>query len=382
VFSERDYHRLHIAGLEALGFQVLVLDLSSLLHPSSAATLGAARLQQANVIDCDTLAVALRSLRQFRPDFVWNFMSVDRHRYAPRLTLAVAFKLLARVVTYKVRNGPFVVPDPPGGRGPLWWIRRLAAVIAYSPWKLLRTDYSFIAGAADLRCAAGRPILAHSLDYDRYLEAMRAPSAACVDEPYLLFLDEDYAFHTDYLYMGMAAPVTPEKYFSEVNAILTNVGQALGLRPIIQPHPRTNREQARQYFVHQFSDLPTAMAVRGATLVLTHDSAAVQLAVLMDKPVILCETSEIRQSVFFHANVQSMARALRCPVIGIDDLPFTAGLTRVDRDAFREYVHEFVKTAATPPIPGHELLGQALLQITAGSDASSRPSTGSGRGSA
>ncbi len=365
IFSERDNVRLHAKGLTSLGFEVLVLDLTTLFHPQAAAAFDGERARDQQVVVCRSLGEAIRTVRRFKPDFVWSFSGADRSRYLARVVLRALFKMSGGLIEYRARGGPFVTGDTTTASLPVKFLKRLAGLVIYAPWKILTADYSFVTGRADLELASGVPIVVHSLDYDRYLEA-REDSTPPPAEPYLLFLDEDYAFHIDYVYSGVDAPVSADKYYAEVNVMLESIGNALGLRPVIQLHTRADVSKARQYYRPAISADATAVAVKGAALVVTHDSTAVQLAVLMNKPVLLIETSEIVLSTLYHDNVGRMGAALRCAILGPEDFPFGGTLPAIDTQAYRDYISEYIKMPQSPDLAGCVILARTLLSLHQG----------------
>ena len=179
--------------------------------------------------------------------------------------------------------------------------------------------------------------------------------------PYLLFLDEDYVFHSDYQHSGVESPVTSEKYYSEVNYMLAEIGRTLNLAVLIQPHPRANLKRVTSYFKHPISDLRTVDAVFGASLVLTHDSTAIGFGVLFNKPLLLLTTTEIKASPY-QANIQSFARELGLSIVSVGDMPFSGNLPVVDTDKYERYKDTWLRPKGHDGQRGQKILSKFLKE--------------------
>ena len=157
----------------------------------------------------------------------------------------------------------------------------------------------------------------------------------------------------------MESPVTSEKYYSEVNYMLAEIGRTLNLAVLIQPHPRANLKRVTSYFKHPISDLRTVDAVFGASLVLTHDSTAIGFGVLFNKPLLLLTTTEIKASPY-QANIQSFARELGLSIVSVGDMPFSGNLPVVDTDKYERYKDTWLRPKGHDGQRGQKILSKFL----------------------
>ena len=170
-------------------------------------------------------------------------------------------------------------------------------------------DYDYIVGLiATKNSNAKSKILAHALDYDLYLED-KSKLTKSDTKGGILFIDSDYVFHPDYKFLGINPPCTEEKYYPEVNYFLENLSNTTNLNVSIQLHPKADPNIAEKCYKFQVSILDTVSAIKNCRIVVAHDSTAISLAVLYNKPIILFQTSEICESFYykqslktFHAN--------------------------------------------------------------------------------
>ncbi|MBV9723565.1 MAG: hypothetical protein JO299_00170, partial [Gammaproteobacteria bacterium] len=208
-----------------------------------------------------------------------------------------------------------------------------------------------------------RIIAAHNLDYDAYLELGPANGNGSVPaamDPYIVFLDQDYCFHVEYLYQGVTTALAPERYFPVLCRGLRQIASALGAGVRVAAHPRSSY---RQRVPDYFEGLPvmsgrTAELVRGCEAVVCHDSTAVQFAVLFGKPVIFVTTDALDRlfldSSFKRESIGAFAAQLGKPVINLDrdleSVDWRAQL-EINPDKYADYRHRYIKMAGTAELP-------------------------------
>ena len=75
-------------------------------------------------------------------------------------------------------------------------------------------------------------IKAHAYDYDRLLEEERNGNSTPfkLKDPFAVFLDEDIAFHPDYLHAGIKPYCTAERYYPEINKFFTEFEEKTDLK--------------------------------------------------------------------------------------------------------------------------------------------------------
>ena len=83
-------------------------------------------------------------------------------------------------------------------------------------------------------------IKAHNRDYDFFINKKHTKSKK--KEKFLVFLDEDAPYASDYVRLGIRPFVTADKYFPVINLGLSEIAKSLNLKIKIAGHPRSNFE--------------------------------------------------------------------------------------------------------------------------------------------
>lgn len=153
---------------------------------------------------------------------------------------------------------------------------------------------------ADFFIAGGRASAAHRLigpntriiwtsanDYSIFLEERNNPERTIEDERYMVFLDEYWPYHEDWVLIGTAAPITPEKYYPRMCELFDYAEELFGCPVVIAAHPRSHYEdKPGLYGTRRVIKGKTANLVKNCWCVIAHDSLSINLANLFEKPVI------------------------------------------------------------------------------------------------
>jgi len=273
----------------------------------------------------------------------------------------------ARVVC---ASGSIPLPDPDASRG---MISKLGKLIAMGPrgagrWlsnaffakvvaPLIPADLAVISGTQSLTLAHNSRgvIKAHNFDYDIYLELEK--SEADSSGRYAVFIDQDYCFHIEFVYQGIASVVSAERYFPAVCSGLEAISAALGLEVRIAAHPRASYEQrgAERFFkTFRMERGRTAEMIRGCKAVICHDSTAIQYAVLFKKPIIFLTTNELSRA-YEGASIEKVAEELGKKPINLDRVDPGAVDWReelkIDFERYAKYRSKYIKTEGSPDLP-------------------------------
>jgi hypothetical protein len=117
-----------------------------------------------------------------------------------------------------------------------------------------------------------------------------------VENPYILFLDNDYALHADFAYKASAVEI--ENYYTQLHALFDRLETQLRLPVIVALHPKAEMEKVMPYWrgrtviQHQ-----TPLLIRDAALNLCHHTTSLNWAAYFGKPVsvILNDLVDIRE---------------------------------------------------------------------------------------
>lgn len=210
-----------------------------------------------------------------------------------------------------------------------------------------------------------RIIPIHSFDYDRYLNYQNTQKHIIPDEGQVkldeeqvlpnndkgicVFLDQALIQHSDFGKSIGFCPVTAQKYFPSINKFFDKLEKLTGLNIVIAVNPRTQYDKTPQIFGGRplIKD-KTLELVAQSSLVLVHNSTAVNFAVLFNKPILFLKTSEMLNAYGFTNLIDNMASALETKTVCIDhdDDVENAGLqdyTNWERN-FSNYKYKYVMT--------------------------------------
>ncbi len=140
-----------------------------------------------------------------------------------------------------------------------------------------------------------RRIMAHAFDFDLYLKEEQLRSSPVANGSYAVFIDQNLAVNHDKHISGMNPIVSHSNYFNSMNKFLEYLQDSLGLKVIISGHPKANKSHQSNFNFEQIYG-STPNLIKNSSLVITHYSAALSLAVLWKKPILLLTTDEINRS--------------------------------------------------------------------------------------
>lgn len=209
---------------------------------------------------------------------------------------------------------------------------------------------------------------AHNLDYDIYLRI--AKSNGMSSGGYAVFIDQDYCFHPEFVYQGIPPMATPEKYFPAICNGLRTISSALGVNLCVAVHPRSVSQKKPVDCYYEGIPIEygsTAQLVRDCSVVVGHDSTAIQFAVLFGKPVIFVTTDELNAQYFDSSykreEISFFASEFGKSVINLDrdldNVDWQKELS-VDERKYAEYKKKYIKIDGSPEIPFWEIVADHI----------------------
>jgi len=190
-------------------------------------------------------------------------------------------------------------------------------------------------------------VFLHSPDYDRYLIAKE--KSLTIKKENIVFLDDYFPFHPDFIYSGKRSPVNADKYYASIRSFFDYIESLLKCRVIIAAHPRSDCKKLSRYLggrkiVKGKSDNLT----RHSVLAVTHASTSVNFPVLFNKPVLFITTDELENS-FVKPWIDVMAAYLDKKAINIDESLNlkVEEIFRINEDAYNKYKNDYIKKEGT-----------------------------------
>ena len=168
-----------------------------------------------------------------------------------------------------------------------------------------------------LNTSKGNPFIikTHNFDYDFFLTDQN-PEIDQKDGG-IVFLDEDAAYHSDYVHSGIDPYVTAENYYPTMSAGLSQIAEALSSDVKIAAHPRSDYQSKPYKYSLPILKNQTFELIKKASVVVSHGSTALQWAVYMRKPIILVTTDEMNKNII----MEGFAFELGKDVVNFNRIP-------------------------------------------------------------
>jgi hypothetical protein len=220
-------------------------------------------------------------------------------------------------------------------------------------------DYYVVGGnASQLNTSKGNPFIikTHNLDYDFFI----SDNTHEIDQKDggIVFLDEDAAYHSDYVHSGIDPYVTAENYYPTMSAGLSQIAEALSSDVKIAAHPRSDYQSKPYKYSLPILEDQTFELIKQASVVVAHASTALQWAVCMRKPIILVTTDEMNKSVEKQA-IEAFVFALGKDVVNLNRIPIKYDWRSqlfVDETKYQNYVETYIKQPGSPEKPVWEII--------------------------
>ena len=173
-------------------------------------------------------------------------------------------------------------------------------------------------------------------------------------EKFLVFLDEDGNYHSDFVRLGIKPFVTADKYFPVIDLGLSEIAKSLKLNIKIAAHPRSNYNVKQIKYKHTIIENKTFELIKDADVVVAHMSTAIQWAVIMKKPIIFVTTNEIENSSYgitYAKNIKRFTTELGKKVVNLNDVSKIINwkdYLSIDKEKYKKYIDNYVKFKGSP----------------------------------
>jgi len=195
-------------------------------------------------------------------------------------------------------------------------------------------------------------IKAHNMDYDIFIQEKQTKLNKKTNS--IVFIDGGGAYHSDDIRFGATPGVTADNYYPVINRGLNEIEKSLKLNIKIAAHPKSNFEINQKKYNHSIFENKTFELIRDADVVVSHNSTALQWAVIMKKPIIIVTTDEIQNAPYakiFKSSIDEFAITLGKRVVNLSQLSSVTNwkdYLNVDDAKYEKYIENYVKTKGSP----------------------------------
>ena len=242
---------------------------------------------------------------------------------------------------------------------PINFVNRFTSFIKYKVEQIrsknFLPDYLVVSGSKSISGVNDKKtsiIKAHNFDYDLFIQKKQITPNKNSNS--LVFLDEDGSYHSDYYYMKIKPFVTADKYYPVIDLGLDKIAKSLKLNIKIAAHPRSNYNVKKIRYKHPTIKNETFELIKDADVIVGHGSTALQLAVIMKKPIIFVTTDEIQNASYakpYAKFIDHYATTLGKKVINLSNLSNTHNwrdYLNVDEEKYEKYIETYIKTKGSP----------------------------------
>lgn len=164
--------------------------------------------------------------------------------------------------------------------------------------------------------------------------------------PYIVFIDQNIAYHPENGKMIGDICKDPKGYFIRMNNLFDTIEKLKSCDIIICAHPSSVRYKSENPFNGRKIEYgKTQEYVKEALGVITHNSTALSFAVLYNKPVLLVTTNDIENNMPYGAHIiTNFKKLLGCAYVNLDKLEGNdyTSFNSIDENKYKEYVENFL----------------------------------------
>ena len=296
------------------------------------------------------LREAVLTLIKKRCDFTFDFVcsTPSRIDYIKRVVLLLVMWITSRRVIFKLTYTHLLYEKITRSS-----LRALASYVYTLPWRVALPHAAVLSGEIHSPTSSFRKIWTHALDYERLKAHKRVRTTEV--RKYFLYIDQNLPFHKDIGALGYTSHYSADEFFEEIGQVLKGLEDRFGMRCIVQAHPSADINILSKYYPYEVRSGAIIDNMQGSEFVVCHHSAAMDLAVLMYKPILFVGLEKYRGR-----NIDALGSIYRrIPKEKAQELgqtymeSFTSNqrigsvpnaLRRVDESVYSEYIHQYIKS--------------------------------------
>lgn len=380
-FNKRDYKRFGIEVLKQNGFAVEVWDLTRVFYPELDLTPrepfefpGLRIFKEKNAVRKTVLRLTSEDMIITWFDylyfkFYWLYRAISKSRAsysAMQVNAPVGFCGIREPVYSKLKRVFGRIPlkvcfrilrDNLYKRIPYKFLGIKPAIYRFSGTDISLGHYYFPSDKTT------RIVFMHTFDYDLYLEKNNENEVKIPENA--VFLDSYLPFHEDDYMVGALHWVTADNYYPNLCRFFDYVEKEQNIKVEIAAHPRSFYEKHPDYFNKRTLRMgKTIESVRGIKFVISHDSNALNFAVIYQKPIIFIITEEmVRNNVA--GMVYNVASWFGKEPINIDKPLYVdwEKELKVDKERYEKFLITFIKKKGTENITSWQIVANKLKEL-------------------
>ena len=220
-------------------------------------------------------------------------------------------------------------------------------------FKIKKAKYLYLSGRHDYLNRKAHKLIGekvkliwgHHRNYDDYLREGKKKSKK--KEKIALFIDQGIPFSPDNIEQGII-DVDPKKYYESIRNFLERLNKEFKYEIEISCHPRIRIDKLKKFFPKfKIKIGKTIHQIQDSSLIICHDSTAINFAVLYKKPMIFITSNCLNESTrpIYEEIYYGAAKPFNKECVNIDTTS-TTNITSdliIDKQLYKKYLENFIK---------------------------------------
>lgn len=366
-FTKRDFERYGIKNWIKSGWEAKVFDVTSFLYPEYWRYIDGDKISYnfKGLTIFQNINEVLFALNNIKKKVVFiDILKLSKAEFIIRKAASIHGALirlnLGLIPTYNIERNIWVIFCLI--KNPIILARKLNLFIKYKIQKIRDKkyvpDYMVVGGSKGMQDINNKKtsiIKAHNFDYDFLIKKKKITSVKNIN--YLLFLDEDGPYHSDFIVAGIKPYMTAVNFYPVIDYGLNEIAKSLKLNIKIAAHPASNYEVKKIKYKHPILKNRTFELIRDADVVVGNISTSFQWAVIMKKPIIFVTTDEIQNesyAKYYKNHIYNFAKSLGKKVVNLSQISSDHNwedYLNIDHEKYEKYIENYIKMKGTPEKP-------------------------------
>ena len=200
----------------------------------------------------------------------------------------------------------------------------------------VNADIKFISGASIPKKNILN-IYNHNFDYDLFLKEKKNKYKR---KKYILFIDQNFEDSFDLNENKYIFQYNKTKYWSPLIKFFKKIKDDFGYDIKILSHPRRKN---KKYSKIKFLRNRSFELISSSSAVFAHDSTAIQIPILLNKPVIFVTSNYINKDIYRKNSIKLFSEELGAKLINVDIDKISKLKFNFKKKLYKNYINKFVK---------------------------------------
>ena len=160
-----------------------------------------------------------------------------------------------------------------------------------------------------------------------------------------LFIDSAAPYHPDTI--DTFTDINPIKYYNSIKNFLEKLNKNFGYEIEISCHPKLKIKKIKKHFPnHRIKVGDTISQIRNSSIIITHDSNAINFAVIYKKPIIFITNNSLSNSAVHHNELIDMRAKLfnkKSVNIDVNSIIDITKYLKINKRVYRNYLNNYIK---------------------------------------